>query len=81
MTEPKKKSRRRFILGGLGVAGALVVGWGSLPPRQRLNGISPLFSDAGEVALNGWIKINKDGTVIVAMHRSEMGQGDRKSVV
>jgi isoquinoline 1-oxidoreductase beta subunit len=75
MTEPKKKSRRRFILGGLGVMGALVVGWGVLPPRQRLNGSSPLFSNAGEVALNGWIKINKDGTVIVAMHRSEMGQG------
>ena len=75
MTEPKKKSRRRFILGGLGVMGALVVGWGMLPPRQRLYGASPLFSDAGEVALNGWIKINKDGTVIVAMHRSEMGQG------
>ena len=75
MTEPKKKSRRRFILGGLGVTGALVVGWGMLPPRQRLTGVSPLFSDAGEVALNGWIKINKDGTVIVALHRSEMGQG------
>lgn len=75
MTEPKKKSRRRFILGGLGVAGALVVGWGVLPPRQRLHGALSLLSDEGEVALNGWIKISKDGTVIVAMHRSEMGQG------
>ncbi|MES2047529.1 MAG: xanthine dehydrogenase family protein molybdopterin-binding subunit [Pseudomonadota bacterium] len=75
MTEPKKKSRRRFIFGGLGVAGALVVGWGVLPPRQRLNGAAALLSEAGEVALNGWIKIVQDGTVIVAMHRSEMGQG------
>ena len=75
MTEPKKKSRRRFILGGLGVAGALVVGWGILPPRQRLHGASTLLFDAGEIALNGWIKIAKDGSVIVAMHRSEMGQG------
>ena len=75
MIEPKKKSRRRFILGGLGVTGALIVGWGVLPPRQRLIGASPLFFVAGEVALNGWIKINSDGTVIVAMHRSEMGQG------
>lgn len=75
MTEPQKKSRRRFILGGLGVAGALVVGWGMLPPRQRLHGALPLSFDADEVALNGWIKIAKDGNVIVAMHRSEMGQG------
>ena len=75
MTEPKKKSRRRFILGGLGVAGALVVGWGVLPPRKRLHGALPLLADAGEVSLNGWIKIAKDGSVTVVMHRSEMGQG------
>jgi isoquinoline 1-oxidoreductase beta subunit len=29
----------------------------------------------GEVALNGWIKIAKDGGVVLAMHRSDMGQG------
>ncbi|HTD02345.1 xanthine dehydrogenase family protein molybdopterin-binding subunit [Undibacterium sp.] len=75
MSGPKKKSRRRFILGGLGVAGALIVGWGVMPPRQRLNGAHPLPVADGEVALNGWIKISKDGTVAVAMHRSEMGQG------
>lgn len=73
--EPKKASRRRFILGGLGVAGALVVGWGLMPPRQRLNTLEPLLVKDGQVALNGWIKIGKDGTVTVAMPHSEMGQG------
>jgi isoquinoline 1-oxidoreductase beta subunit len=29
----------------------------------------------GDIALNGWIKIAKDGSVVLAMHRSEMGQG------
>ena len=29
----------------------------------------------GEVALNGWIKIAADGSVLLAMNRSEMGQG------
>jgi isoquinoline 1-oxidoreductase beta subunit len=29
----------------------------------------------GEIALNGWIKIASDGSVILAMPRSEMGQG------
>ena len=75
MTEVKKTGRRRFILGGLGAAGALIVGWGFLPPRQRLQGAHGLPVDGDEVALNGWVKIAKDGTVIVAMHKSEMGQG------
>jgi len=29
----------------------------------------------GDVALNGWIKIASDGSVVLAMPRSEMGQG------
>jgi isoquinoline 1-oxidoreductase beta subunit len=41
MQGAKKPSRRRFILGGLAVTGALVVGWGVMPPRQRLNGSHP----------------------------------------
>jgi len=73
--QPKKKSRRRFLLGGLGVAGALIVGWGVLPPRQRLQTAEPLPVHDGEVALNGWVKLSPDGTVTVAMPRSEMGQG------
>ncbi len=72
---PEKKSRRHFILGGLGLAGALVVGWGVLPPRQRLNGTHPLPAAHGETALNGWVMISPDGRVSVAMAKSEMGQG------
>lgn len=74
--EPKKKSRRRFLLGGLGVAGALIVGWGMMPPRQRLHPSSPLPATVDdEVRLNGWIKMAADGTVTVAMPQCEMGQG------
>ena len=73
--QPRKKSRRRFLLGGLGVTGALIVGWGVMPPRQRLRTAEPLPVQSGEVALNGWIKLAADGTVTVAMPRSEMGQG------
>ncbi|MFT5589131.1 MAG: isoquinoline 1-oxidoreductase beta subunit [Bradyrhizobium sp.] len=72
---PKKKSRRYFLLAALGVTGALTVGWGLMPPRQRQEGSKPLPVVDGEVALNGWIKIGRDGIVTVAMHRSEMGQG------
>jgi isoquinoline 1-oxidoreductase beta subunit len=74
-TATPRRSRRRFLFGGLGAAGALIVGWGFLPPRQRLNASQPMPLLRGEAALNGWIKIREDGTVTIAMPRSEMGQG------
>jgi len=67
--------RRNLILSGLGVTGALIVGWGVLPARSRLGKPDNMLPTEGEVALNGWIKIAKDGRVVLAMHRSDMGQG------
>ena len=67
--------RRNLILSGLGITGALVVGWGVMPERSRLGKPSNMLATEGEIALNGWIKIAKDGSVVLAMHRSEMGQG------
>lgn len=74
-SHPSGKSRRHFILGGLGLAGALVVGWGVLPPRQRLHGGVPLKVGEGSTALNGWVTITVDGSVGVVVAKSEMGQG------
>jgi isoquinoline 1-oxidoreductase beta subunit len=34
-----------------------------------------MLSTDGDVALNGWIKVAKDGSIVLAMHRSDMGQG------
>jgi isoquinoline 1-oxidoreductase beta subunit len=67
--------RRSFLLSGLGVAGALVVGWVVLPAPSRLGHRETLPAVEGEVGLNGWIKIANDGGVLLAMNRSEMGQG------
>jgi isoquinoline 1-oxidoreductase beta subunit len=67
--------RRNLILSGLGVTGALIVGWGVLPARSRLGKPDNMLPTEGEIALNGWIKIAKDGGVVLAMHRSDMGQG------
>ena len=67
--------RRGLLLGGLAGAGALLVGWGLLPPRARLGSAGTLAFADGEVGLNGWIKIGADGGVRLAMARSEMGQG------
>lgn len=67
--------RRTLLLSAAGLAGALLVGWGVAPPRSRL-GKADLWSlKEGEVALNGWIKVATDGSVVLAMPRSEMGQG------
>ncbi|WP_374362932.1 molybdopterin cofactor-binding domain-containing protein [Pseudoduganella danionis] len=72
---PVRSSRRRFIFGGAAALGALVVGWGVLPPRQRLHASHPLPLSGDAVALNGWIALGADGSVMLAMPRSEMGQG------
>lgn len=68
-------SRRRFLLSATAVAGAMLVGWGAVPPRQRVRGKLALPVDGNAVALNGWVAIAPDNTVTVAMARSEMGQG------
>src|SRR5439155_58362 len=67
--------RRSLLLSGAAAAGALLVGWSVLPPRSRLGSAELWPPVSGEVALNGWIKIASDGTVVLAMNRSEMGQG------
>jgi isoquinoline 1-oxidoreductase beta subunit len=67
--------RRTWFLSALGATGALVVGWGLLTARSRLGTPATMLPSQGDVALNGWIKIAQDGSVILAMPRSEMGQG------
>ncbi|MCE2782543.1 molybdopterin cofactor-binding domain-containing protein [Limnohabitans sp.] len=67
--------RRTWLLSALGATGALVVGWGVMPARSRLGSPELMLKTQGDVALNGWIKIAADGAVVLAMPRSEMGQG------
>ena len=68
-------TRRQFILGTLATGAALVVGWGFVQPRQRLTGSKPLPAQPGQRVFNGWVKISADGTVLVQVPKSEMGQG------
>lgn len=72
--------RRTWILSALGATGALVVGWGVMPARSRLGSPELMLPTQGDVALNGWIKIAADGAVVMAMPRSEMGQGVHTSL-
>jgi POT family proton-dependent oligopeptide transporter len=60
--------RRTWILSALGATGALVVGWGVMPPRSRLGTPDTMLPTQGDVALNGWIKIAQDGSVVLAIN-------------
>ena len=67
--------KRRSWLLGAAAGGALIVGWGLLPQRSRLGSGALMQAGEGDIALNGWIKITPDSGVVLAMPRSEMGQG------
>ncbi len=68
-------TRRHVLLGGLGAAGAFVVGWSMLPVRSRLSGAAALRTRGSQVAMNGWVKISADDAVTVMVSQAEMGQG------
>jgi isoquinoline 1-oxidoreductase beta subunit len=67
--------RRSLLLSAAAVGGAVLVGWGLMPSRSRLGSAALWTPSEGEIALNGWIKIATDGSIVLAMNRSEMGQG------
>jgi isoquinoline 1-oxidoreductase beta subunit len=67
--------RRTWLLGTTAGVGALLVGWTALPQRSRVGLASMMAPGEGDIALNGWIKVLPDSGVVLAMPRSEMGQG------
>lgn len=75
MAKLKRRQFLKYTAGAAGSAGALVIGWCFVPPRQRLTPGIPVPVSAGEVALNGWVKVSPDNSVTVIMSQAEMGQG------
>jgi isoquinoline 1-oxidoreductase beta subunit len=67
--------RRTFLIASAAAAGALVIGWGLMPVRQRLHTARPLPAAPDQVALNGWLKVGADNSITIMMAKSEMGQG------
>ncbi|MDE1947620.1 MAG: xanthine dehydrogenase family protein molybdopterin-binding subunit [Burkholderiales bacterium] len=64
--------RRHVLIAGAALGGglvALVAALPALPPPSRLGDTRTLGG------LNGWVKLLPDGRVVVAVPRSEMGQG------
>jgi isoquinoline 1-oxidoreductase beta subunit len=62
------------ILGGLGAAGALVVGY-ALWPSTRIARANAMAAKAGERFVSSWIKIGQDDIVTVVIPHCDMGTG------
>jgi len=67
-------TRRMVVVGGLGTAGALVVGY-ALWPSHRLERANALAAKPSEKFINNWIKIASDDTVTVVVPHCDMGTG------
>jgi isoquinoline 1-oxidoreductase beta subunit len=67
-------TRRRFLIGGVTAAGALIVGYG-LWPSERMARINALAAKPGERFVGNWIKIANDDTVTVVIPHCDMGTG------
>ena len=69
-------TRRRLVIGG-GIVGAglLAVGFWFARERDRLGSRTLFNVKPDQAGLNGWVKIARDNSVIVAVPRAEMGQG------
>jgi isoquinoline 1-oxidoreductase beta subunit len=63
-------SRRNLLVGG-GVGVGLVLAWGLWPRSYAPN----LRAGPGETLFNAFLKIGRDGRVIVAVPQAELGQG------
>lgn len=68
---------RRTFLGGLFSAGALVLGARVLPLEALAGSGAPGAADTAAWQPSVYLGIEPDGTVIVVVHRSEMGTGIR----
>ncbi|MDE2048803.1 MAG: xanthine dehydrogenase family protein molybdopterin-binding subunit, partial [Betaproteobacteria bacterium] len=70
--------RRVFLYAAAGAGAALVVGWNLLPSGAadtRIGSAGEVPVRSGELALNGWLKLTRDGQLCALLPRSEMGQG------
>jgi isoquinoline 1-oxidoreductase beta subunit len=63
------------VIGGFVGGGVLSIGVWAARERDRLGSRTLFNVKPGEAGLNGWVKIARDDSVIVAVPRAEMGQG------
>ncbi len=74
-----KWTRRAFLIGGGTAAAGLVVGVGYLATVDT-RGLAGEIAPDGTIALNAWIHLRGDGKIVLAVPRTEMGQGVHTSL-
>jgi isoquinoline 1-oxidoreductase subunit beta len=81
MSVVENVSRRRFLIGGVITAGALVLGVRYYPKLRRGDKL-PHDTEADRATLRPsvYLGINPDGTVWIVAHRSEMGTTSRTTL-
>lgn len=70
-------SRRRFLVVGAAASGALIVGWRTVQAQQALPYLGARFEP---VSLGVFVRIEKDGEVIIGARGCEIGQGVKTSL-
>lgn len=71
-----RMTRRRLILGGTLIGGALVVGYAATRPMETIGAVLQAGGDDPEPSVFGpFIRIGADGWVTVVNKQQEMGQG------
>lgn len=68
--QPAGLSRRQILIGG-GASAGLLVAWALWPRSYAPN----LNAAEGEQVMNGFLKIGRDGQVVVVVPQAELGQG------
>lgn len=75
MRKPYRLTRRAFLVSSSAAGAGLLLGF-HLPARRKLFAAPVTTADAGPtVAVNAWIEIHPDDSVLIRVARSEMGQG------
>ena len=79
LTESTGRSRREFLRSGL-VGGASLMLWLTLPGAARPGWGEEGAEPADPLSPNAFLRVESDGSVSVAIGKSEMGQGVRTSL-
>jgi isoquinoline 1-oxidoreductase beta subunit len=76
-TAPRKEravSRRAFVIASAAAGGGLLLAWSAFRKGR------PVRAADGAFVPNGFIRIDRDGSVTLTMHKVEMGQGTYTSM-
>ena len=73
-------SRRKAILGSVGIGGALIIGYALLPYPQRDKARVLLGHSPDNALITTWLKVARDNKITIIVNHSDMGQGSQTAL-